>query len=132
MNKCKVLSKMRYLVLLTVAFVAGCASNAQEIPVVLDTIAPTVSFTAPAANELNVPLNRKVSVAFSEVMNQSTITSATFKLTGPGLTAVSGAVVSVGTSATFTPAVALAANTSYTATITTGVKDLAGNAMAAT
>lgn len=135
MNKNKLVTKMRYLLLLTVAFMAGCASNGEEIPLsalVTDTVAPTVSFTAPAANDLNVPLNQKVLVAFSEVMNQSTINQSTFKLTGPGLTLVSGAVASFGTSATFTPAAALAANTPYTATITTGVKDLAGNAMAAT
>lgn len=131
MYKYKVFSKMRYLVLLLVAFAAGCASNAQEVPVIVDNVRPTVSFTAPEAGEVAVPINRKVSVAFSEVMNQSTITSATFTLTGPGLTPVSGAVAYVGTSATFTPAVDLVNNTSYTATITTGSKDLAGNALAA-
>ena len=99
MKKYNVLSKMRYLVLLTVAFVAGCASNAQEVPVLPDTVRPTVSFTAPAPGDVAVPINRKVSVAFSEAMDPSTITQATFKLTGPGLTPVSGAVVSVGTSA---------------------------------
>jgi len=39
-------------------------------------------------------------------------------------------VTYVGTTATFAPASALAPNTVYTATITTGVKDLAGNALA--
>jgi hypothetical protein len=131
MKKYRVFSKMRYLVLLTVAFVAGCASNGQEVSVIADTVRPTVSFTAPAAGDVNVPIKQKILVAFSEVMDQSTITPSTFKLTGPGLTAVSGVVATFGTSATFTPAVDLAANTSYTATITTGVKDLAGNAMAA-
>jgi len=130
MNKCKGFSKIWFLGLLLVAFVAGCASNADEIPVSSDSTAPTVSFTAPAADDVAVPTNRKVSVAFSEAMDPATITQATFKLTGPGLTPVAGIVVSVGTAATFTPAVALAENTSYTATITTGAKDLAGNALA--
>src|SRR5439155_15440927 len=47
-------------------------------------------------------------------------------------TAVAGTVSlsSGGTTATFTPSSNLAFSTAYTATITTGVKDLAGNAMA--
>ena len=41
-----------------------------------------------------------------------------------------GAVIYEGTTATFAPTNPLATNTLYTATITTGAKDLAGNAMA--
>lgn len=62
-------------------------------------------------------------------MNPLTITAATFTLKR-GLTPVSGAVSYAGVTATFTPAVNLAASTTYTATITTGAKDLAGNALA--
>jgi hypothetical protein len=40
-------------------------------------------------------------------------------------------VTYVGTTATFTPAAAFAADTTYTATVTTGATDLAGNALAA-
>jgi len=46
-----------------------------------------------------------------------------------GTTPVSGTVSYAGLTATFDPASNLASNTTYTATITTGVKDLAGNAM---
>ena len=131
MNKNKVYSKMRYLALLLVAFVAGCASNGQEIPVITDTTQPTVSFTAPANSDAAVPVNRKVSVAFSEAMNPATITPATFTLKDPGGVAVAGTVTPTGTTATFTPAGNLANSTVYTASITTGAKDLAGNALAA-
>ncbi|HXE98097.1 MAG TPA: Ig-like domain-containing protein [Dongiaceae bacterium] len=133
MNKCKVFSKMWFLPLLLVAFVAGCANNDQEItkiPVLPDITAPVVSFTSPAPGDVAVPYDRKVSVAFSEAMNPSTITTSTFTLTGPGSTPVAGAVSPVGPSATFTPSSNLAVSTTYTATITTGVKDLAGNALA--
>jgi len=44
-----------------------------------------------------------------------------------GTTPVAGTVTYAGTTATFAPASGLAANTVYTATITTGAKDLAGN-----
>ncbi|MBA3016621.1 MAG: DUF3494 domain-containing protein [Desulfobacteraceae bacterium] len=58
------------------------------------------------------------------------MTTATFTLT-QGATPVPGAVTYVGTTATFNPTSNLAVSTVYTATITTGVKDLADNALAA-
>lgn len=57
-------------------------------------------------------------------MDASTITTATFTVSG-----VSGNVAYSGTTATFTPLTNLASSTTYTATITTGAKDLVGNSM---
>jgi hypothetical protein len=98
---------------------------------VSDTIAPTVSVTSPTNTALSVPINRIVQAAFSEEMDPATITATTFTMreTVSG-TNVAGAVTAVGTSATFTPSDPFKFSTSYTATITTGVRDLAGNAMA--
>jgi len=48
-----------------------------------------------------------------------------------GATLIPGTVTYLGVTAAFVPTTALAYNTVYTATITTGAKDLAGNAMAA-
>jgi hypothetical protein len=63
-------------------------------------------------------------------MNPLTLNTSTFTLT-QGTTPVSGKVVyGGGAAATFTPDVNLAANTNYIATITTGAKDVAGNALA--
>ncbi len=120
-------SKMRYLALLLVAFVAGCASNSPEF---VDTIAPTVSVTAPINGQTAVPINRIIHVGFSEAMDPVSINSTTFTLTGPGGTSVPGTVAAAGTSATFTPVSTLTINTLYTATIKTGARDLAGNALA--
>jgi hypothetical protein len=80
-----------------------------------------------------VALNSTVTSTFSESIDPLTVTPATFTLAGPGTAAVTGAVVynAPAKIAAFTPAAALAAGTTYTATITTGVKDLAGNALAA-
>jgi hypothetical protein len=58
-----------------------------------------------------------------------TVTTATFILK-QGTTSVSGAVTYSGVMATFTPDTDLTPGTVYTATITTGVKDLAGNSLA--
>ena len=65
-------------------------------------------------------------------MDSSTLTAATFTLMGPGVTPVLGTVTysTIGDTATFTPSVPLTASILYTATITTGVTDLSGNALA--
>ena len=95
-----------------------------------DTTAPTVESTDPANNATGVPLNQKIAVTFWEAMDPLTITTSSFTVTGPGSTLVAGTVTYVGTTATFTPDSLLAANTTYTATITTAARDLAGNALA--
>jgi hypothetical protein len=89
---------------------------------------PTVTSTIPAGLTLDVPFNQIVSATFSKAMDPATINSGTFTLTGPGATAVSGLVAyaSVGNTLTFTPTANLAADTTFTATITTGAQDLAG------
>jgi hypothetical protein len=62
-------------------------------------------------------------------MDASTLTTASFTLM-QGTTAVSGFVSYSGTTVTFAPLSNLASNTVYTATITTGAKDVAGDALA--
>jgi hypothetical protein len=98
-----------------------------------DTTAPTVISTNPANLAPTVATNQKVTAVFSEGMDSTTITGTTFTLTGPGLTPVAGTVTysAVGATATFTPTSALAAGVLYTATITTGATDQAGNPLAA-
>jgi hypothetical protein len=94
--------------------------------------APTVNSSIPLIGATAVPLNQVVSADFSEAMNPATISSSTFTLTGPGTTAVSGLVAyaAVGDTLTFTPTANLAPNTLFTATISTGVQNLAGTALA--
>ena len=64
-------------------------------------------------------------------MDPTTITTTTFTVTGPGVTPVAGAVAFSGVTATFTPTASLAASTLYTATITTGAKNVAEAPLAA-
>ena len=64
-------------------------------------------------------------------MDPTTINAATFLVTGPGAVAVNGVVTFSGTTASFTPNALLAPSTPYTATITTGAANPAGNPLAA-
>jgi len=94
---------------------------------------PTVIFTDPANAATGVPINQKIAATFSEAMDPATITTATFQVTSPGGTSMTGTVVYValGATATFTPTVNLSPLTTYTATITTGASSLTGHALAA-
>jgi len=98
-----------------------------------NTSAPTIISTIPANGATGVPLNEKVTATFSTAMNAATINGTTFTLAGPGGTAVAGTVTYAAgsNSAIFAPSANLTAATTYTATVTSGAKDLAGNALAA-
>jgi hypothetical protein len=94
-----------------------------------DTTPPTVSFVVPANAATGVATNQNIAAAFSEAMDPLTISTATFTLK-QGTTVVTGTVSYAGVTATFNPLNNLAPSTTYTATITTGARDLAGNALA--
>ena len=107
---------------------AGCGSSDKNpTGPVGDTTAPTVSSTNPVNGATGVAV---ITASFSEAMNASTITTSTFTLKGPGATPVAGTVTYSASLARFIPTSALAASTTYSATITTGAKDVAGNALA--
>lgn len=131
MNKFKSITKPLgwLMALLLVAFAAGCSSGGDGTAG--DTTAPTVSLTAPLNAAIGVALNANITATFSEAMDAATITATTFTLK-QGATVVPGAVTYAGTTAVFNPTSNLTASTSYTATVTTGVKDLADNALVAT
>src|SRR3984885_377897 len=91
--------------------------------------APLVISTNPAGGATNVPLAQITTATFNEPMNATTINASTFTLTGTGGAAVNGTVSYAGNTATFAPSAALTAGVTYTATITSGAQDLAGNAV---
>ncbi|NWJ49972.1 MAG: Ig-like domain-containing protein [Bacteroidetes bacterium] len=91
--------------------------------------APTVISTDPENNATGIVLNKVVAATFSVPMNSSTLTSSTFTLK-QGTTAVAGSVSYSGSTAFFTPSVALIPNTVYTGTITTGAKNMPGTSLA--
>jgi hypothetical protein len=96
---------------------------------VLDVTAPTVLSTDPVNSATSVILDKKIAVTFSEPMDPSTITNTTF-IISQGANTVAGIITYTDSTAVFTSSANLAPNTTYTATIKTGVNDLAGNALA--
>ncbi len=106
---------------------SGCGSDDNTNPGG-DTVAPTVSSTNPIDGATGVAV---ITASFSEAMDASTITTATFAVNGPGATPVTGVVdYDASTNiARFTPTGALAPSTAYDASISTGAKDVAGNAL---
>jgi len=107
---------------------AGCMGSADTVQPSVDTLAPTVSSTNPGNGAVGVAV---ISATFSEPMNASTITTTNFTVVGTGASSVPGAVAYNASAnvATFTPTNPLAVSSGFTATITTGVKDAAGNAL---
>ncbi len=102
----------------------------------LDVIAPTISSTNPVDGASNVALNSSINATFDKAMDQSTINATTFTVQGVSGPALAGTFSydAVANVTTFTPSSNLTAGAVYTATITSGVagvKDLAGNELAA-
>ncbi len=96
-----------------------------------DSLAPTVTTVNPLNTATNVATNTAVKVIFNEAMDPRTIDGASFKVSSAGGD-IAGTVTlgPLNLTATFQPSVNLATNTLYTATVTTGVADLAGNPLA--
>ncbi|MHB9020827.1 MAG: ice-binding family protein [Halothiobacillus sp.] len=95
----------------------------------------TVPYTTTPGPTPNIASNTAISALFSEAMAPTSVTAAgTFVVScaAPCVSPVSGVVTyDVGSkTAIFRPSAVLADSTTYTATITTAAKDLAGNALA--
>ena len=124
--------KMLFPVLLLAAVITGCGrsggnsegNNGEGSP---DITAPTVIATTPADGAIGFAVNSAIIATFSEAMTPATVNNAAFTVSN----GVTGTVTYTGVTATFTPASNLAYSTTYTAAIGAGVKDAAGNAMAA-
>jgi Tol biopolymer transport system component len=96
-----------------------------------DTNAPTIVLTSPADGASKVLTNSTLSATFSEPMDDSTITSNTFTLSFNPQIAGSVGYDAATHRATFTPSTDLPAGKVFTAKITTGARDQAGNGLTA-
>ncbi|MGB8102491.1 MAG: Ig-like domain-containing protein, partial [Nitrososphaeraceae archaeon] len=96
-----------------------------------DSTPPTVVSTKPADATTSVEVTSLVTADFSEAVQNPTVTTSTFNLKTNNINVPGSVTLSQDSKkATFTPSPSLVASTPYTATITTGVKDLAGNGLA--
>jgi hypothetical protein len=123
----KLLNGIKLLSLLSILFVAGCKKDPDNAP---GPQGPSVLSTSPSHAATGVARNKVVTFTFSEAMDSSSVVSASTFSLKQGTIPVSGTAVYSGTTASFTPANTLTAGTSYTATMTTGARNVAGTALA--
>jgi hypothetical protein len=96
------------------------------------TSAPSVTSNEPDDGAEGVATNSGVRVIFSQPMDCASLTGETFTLTADAsATPVTGTVICLDTKAAFWPAAHLPSDSLFTATITTGAKNLAGVPIAA-
>ncbi|MBI4567062.1 MAG: Ig-like domain-containing protein [Planctomycetes bacterium] len=98
-------------------------------PASVSTTGPT-----PADKATNVPVDTKVRLTFNEPVAPASISATTFSLKDAAGTAVTGAFAypappGDNSAVELTPSAPLAPNTTYTITATSGVTDVAGNAL---
>ena len=96
---------------------------------VADTVAPSVQSVSPQDGSSDIGLSTMVSVTFDEVVDPTTLNNVTFRVK-EGDTYLSGTVSTAGSGVVFSPASPLKEGTLYTAEVTNGVMDRAGNALA--
>jgi hypothetical protein len=122
--------KLKYVLpvlsILGAVFMGGCQKDNDPSPE--PAVSPTVISADPGNNVTGVARNTEVNFEFSVAMNPATINESTF-IVKQGATTVPGTVTYSGQTATFVPSSTLAASTAYSATITTGAKDLNGQAL---
>ena len=98
-----------------------------------DTTAPTVTSTSPLSGATAVARNSTLTATFNEDIFATTVDTSSFTLAKSGSGTTSGTVSFDGVDnvASLAPDNSLAALATYTATLTTAITDLSGNALAA-
>jgi len=116
----------------TITDLAGNTGNTITLTsFTVDTTAPTIVSINPADGANTVVSS--ISATFSEVMDHSSINTTSFTLKDASNNSISGTVTSndsgSATTSTFTPSSSLSRSVEYTATFSTGIKDLSGNSL---
>ncbi len=99
-------------------------------PFTLDNL-PLVGYISPPVGAISVSVLTEIVVGFRDAMAPATLNATTFTLTGGPFGSVKGVIRydAATHAATFTPHVPLAYATTYTACVTTGVRDAGGDAL---
>jgi len=123
------------LSLLTVLLIGGCSGSDGKdgidgtTTVINEDKSPPVALsTQPMAAATAIAPNTAFNIIMSEAIDIESVTSSMVMLTGPE-GAVSGSVATSTNTITFTPQNPLTAESSYTLTLLSGVKDLSGNTL---
>ncbi len=125
-------SVLAAMIMALMALVAGGTTGYGLVAAAMaDTTTPRVCSTDPADNASGTFINRRIAVSFSEAMDQSSLSTATFTLQ-QGITPVAGSVTyrTIGNMAIFAPDSPLDTGTVYTGKLITAVQDTAGNNLA--
>lgn len=125
------IKKLQTIAFLSLLLLLGC--NNDDDPTVsgsstTDSTTPTIESLNPSESATDVVRNKVISVTFNEAMDASSIHSNTFSLK-QGTTSISGSIQYTNKIASFIPNSTLESNTTYSATITSEVSDIAGNAL---
>lgn len=89
---------------------------------------PMVAYVSPSPGDTGVGAWESLVVGFRDAMDPASINGGTFTLAGGPFGAVTGTIAydAKAYEATFTPAIPLAFSTTYTASVTTGIRNAAG------
>ncbi len=122
-----------YLLLPLTLALAACNSNDNVTTTTTtstDTTAPTVSSTSPLDGATGVARTGSVTATFDEDIFATTVDDNSFTLASTGAVRSNVSFDGASNVATLTPTDTLAMATTYTATLTTSITDLSGNALA--
>jgi hypothetical protein len=106
----------------------GCSNKEKNVAIPY-TVIPIVISTIPIDMLTDVPVNMCISIIFNEEMDINTITTDTIFIKQNDAL-VAGDVIYIDKVVIFYPEVYFLDNTEYTVTITTDVRDIAGNQLA--
>ena len=128
--KTKKLLTTAFAVISIAAIMGSCKDENMEI----SGLCPLVVATDPLNLATNVPLDKQITATFNEVMNPAGMVPDAFTLSAPGAKGtmmLQGIVTynSTNYKMSFTPSEKLVSGTTYTGTISSGLKDLNGNSL---
>lgn len=109
-----------------IALFAGCEKDDYQETI---GICPLVLSTDPADGDINVALDKVITVTFNEEMNPATITSGSITIEGQSEITGTISYDQSTLTASFTPSELLSGTTTYVGKVKTSVKDVDGNAL---
>ncbi len=113
------------------------AGNQEPTPQIyswfIDLVPPTITAVTPVNGASRVSISTPaITVTFDKAVNPATVTTATFSLTTGGAPVIGSiSMNTANTVATFTPTALLSYASDYTAAVTSGIRDPAGNTLSA-